>query len=67
MSDLRDCAVSRYDSVEEYYKHGSSEQYIPHITTPSLFLVAQDDPFMGQLPIAECSANPNTVLAVTAR
>ncbi|BDA43976.1 Phospholipase ABHD3 [Coccomyxa sp. Obi] len=61
------CKVFGYDSVEDYYKHGSSEQYIPHITSPTLFLVAEDDPFMGRLPIKECSSNPNTILAVTSR
>ena len=57
----------RYSSTEEYYRDGSSQHYIPHIKTPSLFLVAEDDPFLGRLPIEECSANPNTILAVTAR
>lgn len=53
--------------MEEYYTHGSSEAYVPLIRTPSLFLVAEDDPFLGRLPILECSANPHTVLAVTSR
>ncbi len=57
----------RYSSKEEYYKDGSSQHYIPHITTPSLFLVSEDDPFLGRLPIEECSSNPSTILAVTAR
>lgn len=57
----------RYSSTEEYYRDGSSQHYIPHIKTPSLFLVAEDDPFLGRLPIEECSANPNTILVVTAR
>ena len=59
--------LCRYSSTEEYYRDGSSQQYIPHISTPSLFLVAKDDPFLGQVPVEECSANPNTILAVTAR
>ncbi len=53
--------------MEEYYRDGSSQHYIPYITTPSLFLVAEDDPFLGRLPVQECCANPSTVLAVTAR
>ena len=59
--------LCRYSSTEEYYRDGSSQQYIPHISTPSLFLVSEDDPFLGQVPIEECSTNPNTILAVTAR
>ena len=45
------CKLFGYATVEEYYTAGSSMQYIPHITTPSLFLIAQDDPFLGKLPI----------------
>ncbi len=59
--------LHRYSSTEEYYRDGSSQHYIPHITTPALFLCAEDDPFLGRLPVEECSANPNTILAVTAR
>ena len=57
----------RYTDTEQYYTDGSSEGYMPLIRTPTLYLASQDDPFVGRLPIAECSANPNTVLAVTSR
>ena len=57
----------RYTDVEQYYIDGSSEGYVPLIRTPTLYLASQDDPFVGRLPIPECSANPNTVLAVTSR
>ena len=53
--------------MEEYYTDGSSEKYLPLVNTPSLFLAADDDPFLGRLPIPECTSNPNTVLAVTSR
>lgn len=56
-----------YSTPGEYHRDASSQHYIPSIRTPSLFLAAQDDPFVGYLPKQECSANPNTVLAVTAR
>jgi abhydrolase domain-containing protein 1/3 len=59
--------LSRYTDVEEYYVDGSSEGYVPLIKTPTLYLASADDPFVGRLPIAECSANPHTVLAVTSR
>ena len=32
-----------------------------------MLLLSQDDPFLGVLPDAECSLNPFTLLAVTAR
>jgi len=50
---------------QEYYEQSASLRYIPHITTPTLFLVSRDDPFLGVLPDEECSANPHTILAVT--
>jgi predicted alpha/beta-fold hydrolase len=31
----------------EYYETASSLQYIPHMRTPTLFLQALDDPFLG--------------------
>ena len=45
------CKLFGYATVEEYYTAGSSMHYIPDIKTPSLFLIAQDDPFLGKLPI----------------
>lgn len=45
------CKLFGYATAEEYYTAGSSMQYIPDINTPSLFLIAQDDPFLGKLPI----------------
>lgn len=32
---------------QEYYEAVSSLGYIPRIQTPTLFLVAKDDPFLG--------------------
>ena len=34
-------------SFQEYYEAVSSLKFIPQITTPTLFLVAKDDPFLG--------------------
>ena len=34
---------------------------------PPPALLAQDDPFVGEIPVAQCAANPHTLLAVTAR
>jgi predicted alpha/beta-fold hydrolase len=49
-----------------YYEAGASANFIPKIRTPTLFLVSEDDPFLGGLPIAACRGNDKTVLAVTA-
>jgi abhydrolase domain-containing protein 1/3 len=56
-----------YNSREEYYQFASSLRYIPSIKTPSLFLLSEDDPFLGVLPDEECSMNPWTLLAVCKR
>jgi len=58
-------APRRFEDVHEYYHDSSSQNYIPYVRTPSLFLVAADDPFLGRLPRAECLGNPHTLLAVT--
>lgn len=59
------CKLFGYETAEDYYTAASSMQFIPQIQTPSLFLIAEDDPFLGHLPIQECKGNKNTVLAVT--
>ena len=59
------CRLFGYEDVNEYYHDSSSQNYIPFVRTPSLFLVAADDPFLGRLPSAECAENPHTLLAIT--
>ncbi|KAK9843739.1 hypothetical protein WJX81_004527 [Elliptochloris bilobata] len=61
------CRLFGYEDVHEYYHDSSSQNYIPFVRTPALFLVSADDPFLGRLPRAECAANPHTLLAVTPR
>ncbi|KAG2433531.1 hypothetical protein HYH02_012649 [Chlamydomonas schloesseri] len=56
-----------FSSRQHYYEVAGSLDYIPAITTPTLILLAEDDPFLGVIPDAECSRNPNTLLAVTRR
>ena len=58
-------APRRFEDVHEYYHDSSSQNYIPYVRTPSLFLGAAVDRFLGGLPRAECLANPHTLLAVT--
>ena len=45
------CKLFGYKTAEEYYTAASSMQFIPQIHTPSLFLIAEDDPFLGRLPV----------------
>ncbi|KAG2498167.1 hypothetical protein HYH03_003924 [Edaphochlamys debaryana] len=52
---------------QQYYEAASSLDYLPAIETPTLLLLAEDDPFLGVVPDAECSRNPNTLLALTKR
>ncbi|GBF97751.1 hypothetical protein Rsub_10915 [Raphidocelis subcapitata] len=56
-----------YSDGEDYYRHACTTNYLPHIRTPTLLLVAQDDPFLGYLPAAEVCANPFLALAVARR
>jgi predicted alpha/beta-fold hydrolase len=57
--------LAGFDSIEQYYRAGSSAQFVPHIRTPTLFLASEDDPFLGALPIEQCRQNEHTVLATT--
>lgn len=41
------CVSAGYPTPEIYYQEGSSQNYIPKIRTPTLFLVSEDDPFLG--------------------
>jgi predicted alpha/beta-fold hydrolase len=54
-------------TLDEYFRASRAHTHIPLIRTPTLFLGAADDPFLGALPAAEASANPYTLLALTAR
>jgi predicted alpha/beta-fold hydrolase len=38
-----------FRDVEEYYAYFSPERIIPAIRTPTLYVVARDDPFLGQM------------------
>lgn len=47
---VEDCgvaAVGGFSSRHHYYEEASSLQYLPHIATPTLLLLAKDDPFLG--------------------
>ncbi|KAK9857962.1 hypothetical protein WJX84_008774 [Apatococcus fuscideae] len=61
------CRMMGYSSAKEYYEASSSLPQIPKIRTPILFLASEDDVFLGELPIRQCSSNPYTLLAITSR
>lgn len=47
---VEDCGVATvggFESRQRYYEEASSLQYLPHIRTPTLLLLAKDDPFLG--------------------
>ena len=45
------CALFGFSTVEDYYTAASTTTYIPSIRTHTLLLVAQDDPFLGRMPL----------------
>lgn len=59
------CIGAGFPTADKYYQAGSSAQYISRIRTPTLFIVSEDDPLLGALPVDECRSNPSCVLAVT--
>jgi abhydrolase domain-containing protein 1/3 len=61
-------SVAGHASAGAYYAAASSAAHITGIRrTPTLFLVAADDPFLGALPEAEVRGSPSTALAVSAQ
>jgi predicted alpha/beta-fold hydrolase len=68
-----DEAVTRrvfgFRTVHEYYRKGSSAQYVPDIEIPGLLFSALDDPIAHQeaIPVHEVWGNPNIILATTSK
>ncbi|KAI9350296.1 Alpha/Beta hydrolase protein [Obelidium mucronatum] len=58
-----------FRTVYEYYRCGSSAQFIPAIAIPTLLLSDLNDPIAMKesIPYADILGNPNLVLAVTKR
>ncbi|KAH9114837.1 hypothetical protein AeMF1_011106 [Aphanomyces euteiches] len=56
-----------FDTVTELYRDASCTPYIKHVAIPLLCLSSKDDPISSHtaIPYADCSINPNVVLAVT--
>ena len=61
------CSVFGFRTVGEYYRMGSSAQYVPDVHIPGLFFSALDDPIASSkaIPVREVLANPNLILATT--
>lgn len=61
------CKALGFETAHDYYVHGSSENYIPSIRTPFLFVSSQDDPFLGDLrtSVKQVLENPSTAIALT--
>ncbi|KAI8996732.1 Alpha/Beta hydrolase protein, partial [Gaertneriomyces semiglobifer] len=57
----------KYRTVHEYYRRGSSAQYVPDIRIPMLLFSALDDPIAPKeaIPTFEVKENPFVVLATT--
>ena len=43
------CITHGFKNVDEYYEYFSPARIIPSIRTPTLYVVATDDPFLGEL------------------
>ncbi|KAI3807541.1 hypothetical protein L1987_23471 [Smallanthus sonchifolius] len=59
--------VGKFETVDTYYRHCSSAQYVTKVLIPLLCISALDDPVCTweAIPWDECRANKNVVLAVT--
>ncbi|KAH7685412.1 Alcohol O-acetyltransferase protein [Dioscorea alata] len=60
--------VANFETVDTYYRHCSSAQFVGNVSVPLLCLSALDDPVCTReaIPWDECRANHNIVLATTA-
>ncbi|KAK9821874.1 hypothetical protein WJX74_008155 [Apatococcus lobatus] len=61
------CKCHNYATPEDYYRDLNGLTWIAKIETPTLFVSAEDDPFLDVrvAPKEECSKNPFTLFALT--
>ncbi|KAH7524926.1 hypothetical protein FEM48_Zijuj06G0171100 [Ziziphus jujuba var. spinosa] len=59
------CLVGKFETVDTYYRHCSSTNYVGNVSVPLLCISALDDPVCTReaIPWDECRANKNIVLA----
>ena len=50
---MPDCVIQAwgYPNIKAYYDDINGLNWIPKIQTPTLFLSAKDDPFLGSAPL----------------
>jgi len=54
-----------YKDVDDYYRDASPNQFIRYVTTPTLFLAAEDDPFLGAVPVEEFRMSEGALLVLS--
>ncbi|KAH7287718.1 hypothetical protein KP509_32G070600 [Ceratopteris richardii] len=61
------CVVSKYETVDTYYRQNSSAAYVQSISIPLLCISSLDDPVCTKeaIPWDECRVNANVMLAIT--
>ncbi|GAV60444.1 Abhydrolase_6 domain-containing protein, partial [Cephalotus follicularis] len=61
------CLVSKFETVDTYYRRCSSSSYVGNVAVPLLCISALDDPVCTSeaIPWDECRANKNIVLATS--
>ena len=57
-------ATHGFDSVEEYYHYFAPQRIIPSIRTPTLYVVAKDDPFLGEHEQCEAAIRGSSHVAL---
>lgn len=59
--------LGKYETVDTYYRHNSSTNFVGNVMVPLLCISALDDPVCTReaIPWDECRANKNIVLATT--
>jgi len=66
-----DCVIKLHNfaTLDDYYNYCSSIHKIPHIRIPTLFLNAEDDPFINHrvVPYNLAEKNPYVIFALTRR
>lgn len=64
--DVYTAPIHGFKDAREYYEKSSAKQYLKDITTPTLILHAEDDPFMGEEVVPkEEELSPSVVLELS--
>ena len=59
--DLFTGPIHGFKNAEDYYTRSSAQQYLPHITIPTLIIHAEDDPFMPVTVLPDEGTLPTNV------